>query len=141
MSADRPIRLHRGANVVAEFRLRWPAQLDKRWADLPIAPLDLYYLRIEEEGRARTLLPIYRRQLPRAEEHDISGGLWIDAFTSRGMRSTDILITSESGDLELGTSPRDRSERSNQPAPYVIEILSVDIGADEEQTPGEKTES
>ena len=134
-----PMRLHKGANVVAQYHMRWPDQLDSRWANVPIAPLDLYYIRIEEEGRARTVLPTYRRQMARAQEHDISGGLWIDAYNKRQLRSIDVRITGEGGDLDLTGSRRDRSSRSNEPVPYVIEILSVSIAAPEEEAVSEET--
>jgi hypothetical protein len=131
-----PVRMHRNANVVAELHVRWPDQLDQRWASLPIAPLDLYYVRAEEEGRPRSNLSIYTRQLSRAERHELSGGgLWLDDFNRKQRRSIDVRVTGEGGDLGLNSSARDRNSRANQSVPYVIEVLSVAIAKPDEETP------
>ena len=72
----------------------------------------------------------YTRQLGGAERHELSGGgVWLDQLSLRERESTDIRITSEGGDLGLGTARQDRTTRTNEPVSYVIEILSVRITA------------
>jgi hypothetical protein len=150
-----PFKLHKDAQVVARYRLQWPKQIDGRLAGVSVAPLDIEYIRIEEENLAQRLLSTYRRQAgSRSQERRISGGVWIDGFEKRDMRSIDIRITGE-GDLGLEfdddadrrtarrtpSRGRDRRDsrsteddsRSDEPVPIVVEILSV--GIQQPQTP------
>ena len=141
-----PFRLHPRANVVAQLHVRWPDQLDPKWAGVPIAPLELHYVRIEEEEqKPRTVMNLYTRQLSRADKHDLSGGgMWLDDLNRRERRSIDVRITSEDGgDLGLGSDNRTRNSggtRTTEFDPYVIEVLSVAIAPEEEKTEPDATE-
>ena len=130
---DYPIRLHSRANVVAHYHLSLPDSSDEQLQSLPLAPLNVHYIRIEEEGRARTYLSGYKRQMSKPKENEVSGGLWLDGYDRRQNRSIDVRITSES-DLGLTRSRTDRSDRSSRPVgPVVmtIEILTIGLGAPE----------
>ena len=61
-----PSNCQPNANVVASYHVEWPEGLDGALAGLPLAPLRVRYVRIEQKARPDRLLAYYRHQLPSA---------------------------------------------------------------------------
>jgi hypothetical protein len=122
-----PVRLHRGAEVVDEYHARWPADVADKLPGANIGPLEIHYVRIEEENRPAQLATSYRRQAGRKPiERTSDGGGWIDGLVENGQtgdrHSIDIRIFNDPD-----TSGVNAQLRPNDPRPIVIEILTVTI--------------
>jgi hypothetical protein len=135
-----PVRVHRGASVVAEYHARWPEHAASKLPGASVAPLEIHYVRIEGEERPSQLSNSYKRQAGRnAIVRDSEGGGWFDGYTEdaqTGARhSIDIRIYNDPA-----ASGVNAQLRPNDPRPLIIEILTVTIPAtasasDTEQPP------
>jgi hypothetical protein len=122
-----PVRLHRGAEVVEEYHARWPTDVADKLPGANIGPLEIHYVRIEEENRPAQLAASYRRQAGRKPiERTSDGGGWIDGLVENGptgdRHSIDIRIYNDPDTSGVNAQLRPNDER-----PIVIEILTVTI--------------
>lgn len=137
-----PVRLHKDAHVVAQHSVRLPRGIDPRFSGVPVAPLEMHYVRIEEEGDPQRLYKIYRNQAGHSQERNISGGKWIDGYNSSDQQSIDIRVTLPSGaggrggamsalegEEGYGAGRRRPGTSTSKPEPVMvtIEILTVKI--------------
>ncbi len=116
------IKPHPGAEVVAAYRLDWPAGLSGKAAGLDLAPLRVRYLHTDQRTRPAAVLAYYRRQLPHCQEHALPEGVWLDALLPAGQsaaRSIDVLITRPNKDLP---------SLAGQDQRLIVEILAVEAG-------------
>ena len=136
-----PVRLHDRGKTVARYDLLWPEDVAKSWKRYDIAPLELHYIRLEEEGVANQMVYHYRHHNREARETRISGGVWFDSFDAKAQMSVDVLVTTPGGNLGVpvgqesknsgarnknqrrGRQPTKRGERKT----LVVEILTVAI--------------
>jgi len=119
---DLPYFLHPDARVAAEYHLSLPQDAGEMAADLDLAPLDLHYVRIEEEGDPEKWLSRYERNAGgnRANQRTHRGGHWLDGLVNGKLQrdaqlSIDILISSDPSDANKETKP------------YAIDILTIEI--------------
>jgi len=93
-NAQFPVKLYPNADVVAVYRLEWPADLNGMVAAAP--SLGVLYMRLEVKAKPTRLLAFYRRQLPDFVERDISGGRWLDSLIAKkdqtGVRAIDVVL-------------------------------------------------
>jgi hypothetical protein len=113
-----PLRLHPGAEPVAEYHLSWPE-------DLPVAatvgPLRVHYVRLEVEDQLTRLASYYQRQLRGSDEHVLARGAWIDDLSvdrETGLaRSTDVFVQRYVDEPPVRSDARER---------LLVEILVVE---------------
>jgi hypothetical protein len=127
--AELPFALHSPEKVAAVYRLDWPEDLQERTAAAP-SPLEVRYVRIEEEAAPSRILAYYRRQVPEGRQHMLAGGGWIDQVVVDKARSsvcsTDVLVTKSAGSA-LGL-PQQEQE-------LTVEILTVKFAEPAEPDP------
>ena len=121
-SADMPLELHGGARVKSQYHVSWPEGIADKMGSSQVAPLDLHYVRIEQEDRPNRLVSHYRRFARKSEVRDLnSGGFWIDGLgvgiDPNSKISVDVRITKTGGN--------NLSDMEKQPV--VVEILTVQI--------------
>jgi hypothetical protein len=131
-SDELPLELHDSdqLNVVAKYKLNWPADLEGHVSGVEITPMIIHYLRLEDVSRVSKVAAFYERQLSTARKRTIDDGIWIDAAQT-GMkptwrRSVDIMVHEKnpSDDDEKSSSS---SGRRVEDEPLVIEILTIEI--------------
>jgi hypothetical protein len=129
-SSDLPLAVHPNAQVVASYCADWPDGLQGKLAGLPIPPLRVHYLRIEQKARPSKLLAFYRRQLPSGDEHANPHGVWFDDLNvnkEQGtVRSIDILIAKPSKSTPLVLT---------QEQEVIVELLAVECAWSAERNP------
>ena len=134
---DRPISVHSERSIVAEYRIRWPDDVDSSWAGVALAPLDLYYVRIEEENRPDVIMRNYRRQAGPSMIRRLNDGAWIDGFDKERLVSRDIWVTARGG-VDRQQDQSDGSRPGAQKMPLIIEILQLRISEPEPEAESEK---
>ena len=122
VSANMPLELHSGAQINSQYHVSWPEGIADKMGSSQVAPLDLHYVRIEQEDRPNRLVSHYRRFARKSEVRDLrSGGFWIDGLGSgidpNSKISVDVRITK--------TGAYNLSDMEKQPV--VVEILTVQI--------------
>ncbi len=151
-TAKRPIELHPDNHVVAEYHLDWPGGLPDRekLAGLPLDPMTIHYIRMEERGKPHALEGYYRHQFAPEPTCRLPDGLWLESFHTAAQRrdrkiSYDLLITlpkdtsaAAAGPAALGPAARSpvakgpaakrASEKTaDQELELVIELLYLDV--------------
>jgi hypothetical protein len=142
-TAKRPIELHPNAHVVAEYHLDWPEGLPgkEKLAGLPLDPMTIHYVRMEEQGRPRALEGYYRRKIEAEPTCPIPDGLWLESFHTAQARdrkvSYDLLITlpkdaaaAAQGSPAAAQRPaakRAGEKTAEQEMDLVIELLYLDV--------------
>jgi hypothetical protein len=135
-AAKRPIELHADKHVVAEYHLDWPDGLpDKeKLAGLPLDPMTIHYVRMEERGKPHFLEGYYRRKFTAGAACPLPDGLYLESFhtvpqTDRKI-SYDLLITLPKDTSAAAQRPavKPASEKTaDQERELVIEILYLDV--------------
>ncbi|MCA9187433.1 MAG: hypothetical protein KDA99_17520, partial [Planctomycetales bacterium] len=151
--AAMPVELHRGAEVNAQYHVRWPRDAKPRVGDAHVAPMDLHYVRIEQEQRPKTLLGFYKRQAGKARIDEQTEGTHLDGFVvnrDNGLRtSIDIYIYNAgsnafaAGGIGTGMGGRgfegggrgydsggrggEAEAGANDPRDLVVEILTITL--------------
>lgn len=128
-----PVELHEGANVVAEYHLNWPADLQAKLPGVEVSPLIVHYVRIEESNRGGKLMTHYQKYLKGAKVRTIDRGRWLDQVdegTAPGRRrSIDVMIAN----VNPPPPPPPASARGREAKPkvtdepMVVEILSIEV--------------
>ena len=135
--------LHKDANVVAEYHVSWPADLQQEIEGVELSPLKVHYVRIEEENNPARVESFYQRHLKSARKRTLVNGRWLD-FVEQGpepgwRQSVDVMITSArsatpGGGLAARQPAQGRyartdraSRRRDNNEQLVIEILSIEI--------------
>jgi hypothetical protein len=121
---DVSLKLHAPADVVAAYRVDWPAGLSGKPAALAVSPLRIRYVRIEQQGRPLRVRAYYRRQLPDCEEHPVEqDSLWLDSLSAVGeggnVRSIDVVVTKVHSNLPVLADQEQR---------LIIEVLAIECG-------------
>ena len=120
--AGLPFPLHKGAIVVGEYHLRWPAEVQDRFPDAPLSPLVLHYVRVEGEERFSKVADWYKRQLKSSFTRNVLRGQWLDGLQrdtqQHALRSVDVLISRVTDQPLVATSP---------PESLTVEILWIEI--------------
>jgi hypothetical protein len=119
---DLPVLMHTGANIVARYELTWPNPNDAAAAN--VAPLKVYYLRVEEEANPEKRRIRYRRYTRKGLDSESPGGvIWLDAVETDSksgvVRSIDILIHPE----------QPAGDDRNANVPLVLEVLLLEVPA------------
>jgi hypothetical protein len=136
-AAKRPIELHADARVVAEYHLDWPDGLPnkEKLAGLPLDPMTIHYVRMEERGKPHFLEGYYRRKFGGAGPAcPLPDCLWLESFhtvqhTDR-KNSYDLLITlpKDTSAPARGPAVKPAGEKTgDQERELVIEILYLDV--------------
>ena len=122
---------HRDANIVTEFHLVWPGEQQAMIPDVPLAPLEIHYMRIEEENVPDKLAAHYKRfgaSGANAPKRTVRNGHWFDDLgsgaTPKSKRSVDVII-SHKPIVEEKPTPGVVSQP--KPIPVVIDILTIEI--------------
>jgi hypothetical protein len=115
--ADLPFKLRPRADVVAVYRLDWPAELNCKSAAAPV--LRVHYVRSQEKTTPVNVLAYYRRQVFTGKEHILADGRWIDSVVidKERTRSVDVLVTKTSNSV-LGPL--------NQEQELTVDILTIE---------------
>ena len=132
---DKLLQPHPNANVLASYRVEWPAGLDEQATGPAISPLCVRYLRTAQMAKPLTLLGYYRRQMPGARQRTVSGGVWLDGFSAASGdrahdRSVDVFITVPS---------KSAAAPANQPQRLIVDVLLVECQDGPAQKPMRKT--
>jgi hypothetical protein len=89
-----PLELHAGDSIVAAHRARWPDDLSPQDRLLGLAPLKLYYARMEQRAKPKEVYDAYLRALDSHERRPIPGGIvletLVDLDEQRTLRSVDV---------------------------------------------------
>jgi hypothetical protein len=135
-AAKRPIELHAGNHVVAEYHLDWPDGLPnkEKLAGLPLDLMTIHYIRMEERGKPHALEGYYRRKFAAGQACPLPDGLWLESFhTVQGTdrkKSYDLLITLPKDAAAAARSPAAKpvgEKPADQEGQLVIEILYLDL--------------
>ncbi len=149
-AAKRPIELHADKHVVAEYHLDWPDGLSNKdkLAGLPLDPMTIHYVRIEERGKLHALEGYYHRKFAAGAACPLPDGLYLESFhtvqhTDR-KTSFDLLITLPKDAAAAALGPAVAAQRpavaaqrpatktgsektADQERELVIEILYLDV--------------
>jgi hypothetical protein len=133
-AADKmPIRAHTRAKVVARYDLTCPADAAGKLGEFKLDPIDIHYVRIEEENQYSRLEKHYRRLgKPRQRPFGPNGVRFDslrDSKTPGYKLSTDVLITRSGGGAGLLGDPG-AAGRGRQKEPVeamVVEILTIEM--------------
>ena len=121
-AGDSPVELHPDANIVAEYHLNWPQDVQKKLSEVAVGSTQLHYVRIEEKARFTSVLGYYRRKFTSCRTHEIEQGTWLDNLrigADPGRKSSiDVFITKIEDDPDR---PNDEEEE------LIVEILSIDV--------------
>ena len=126
------VELHKNAKIVSRLDFKLPQSVQGSLGDLPMDPLEVHYIRIEENNRHDIVANHYRRTL-KGQEHLLDGGnmgYWFDSIkdgNAKGTkRSVDVLITP-------GTQVANPVDNRGRPPrgplrgmPIVVQILVVE---------------
>jgi hypothetical protein len=142
-AAKRPIELHADKHVVAEYHLDWPDGLSNKdkLAGLPLDPMTIHYVRIEERGKLHALEGYYRRKFAAGPACPLPDGLYLESFHTVQHRdrknSYDLLITSPKDTSAAALGPAAAAQRpaakpglekpADQERELVLEILYLDV--------------
>lgn len=117
------VPLHSGAEIAAEYHLRWPADAATLIPGIQVAPLEVHYVCIEQEARPSKILTAYKRHSGGGKVHNIQDGVWLDGLVAD--RATD---AKRSIDIRIyNKRSSDSALRSTEPRDMVIEILVIAI--------------
>jgi hypothetical protein len=93
------IAYHKDAHVVAEFHLVWPGTGQALIPEVPLAPLEIHYVRLEDNAVPEKIINHYKRYGatgPTAPKRTVRNGAWYDDLdngaTPKSKRSVDIYI-------------------------------------------------
>ena len=117
-----PVDVRPDANVTAQYRVSWPGADRAKYNGLPVGPMLVHYVRVEETNRPDIVEGFYRRALRIRDPRPLKDGVWMDSSeqvpdTPR-RRSIDVLIHR----LKPSADPNSR-----QPEELVVEILTVEM--------------
>jgi len=118
--AGLPVRLHKNANIEAEYHALWPDEATARLPGVDVAPLELHYVRIQEEQRTRLLPAHYRRQVRGLIEVADGDGVWLNGFERLRDQGTERAVDIRISGIEPGG-------RAGNSGPMTIEILTIEI--------------
>ena len=120
--ASLPFRTHATENHPTHvYAFDWQKQVGNRLTGAPVDPMRIYYLRFDENGLYAKAHGTYKRVVPKAAEHLVKDGLWIDGAKTgpEGRRvSMDVIID------RTDFNP---DRKAVEPEPMVIQILFVEI--------------
>ncbi len=130
---DKLLQPHPNADVLASYRVEWPAGLDEQATGPAISPLCVRYLRTAQMAKPLTLLGYYRRQMPGARQRTVSGGVWLDGFSAAsGDRARD-----RSVDVFITVPSKSAAAPANQPQRLIVDVLLVEC----EDGPAQKADA
>lgn len=99
-SGNFKIAYHKDAKLVAEYHLVWPGTAQTLIPDLVLAPLEVHYVRLEDNAVPEKIINHYKRYGatgPTAPKRTVRNGAWYDDLengaTPKSKRSVDIYIT------------------------------------------------
>lgn len=124
-----PVALHPQAEVVAQYRVRWPGDHAAKLAAISPDPMDVVYLRIEQKARPMNVRGHYAKVLKGPGIHPITDGVWLETLLATkdgASRSIDVLLTR--ANPKVAVPPEEIQE-------ITVEILSVAVAAMESGTP------
>ncbi len=139
-----PASLHDRGKAVARYDLVWPDNVNKSWKRFKVAPLQLHYIRLKDEGAVDRMVYFYRKNYGDSRETQINNGVWFDGFDPKTQMSIDVRITAQDGNLGVpvgreinaggrrnvqrgGRGPGGRGERKT----VIVEVLTVTIAKKE----------
>jgi hypothetical protein len=149
-TAKRPVELHPGNRVVAEYHLDWPEGLSnkEKLDGLPLDAMTIHYVRMEERGKPQALEGYYRRKFFAGQTCPLSDGRWLESFHtvqhSDRKISYDLLITLPKEKAAAGWAPAAKpanEKTADQEGELVIEILYLDLKDPSGQSGGGAAES
>ncbi len=95
---SRPFELPPRVETIAEYDFTWPESVSgkAKLSGVPLDPMAIHYVRMERETTPGRALSFFRR-LPRAKEHPVDDGYWMESYAwnpETGRRlSIDVLIS------------------------------------------------
>jgi len=136
-----PYELNEGANVVATHHVRWPDDVQDRIKDQTLAPLEVFYVRLECEDILTKVASHYQGQLGHSQTRFLENeGRWLDLteeLDTGWNRSADVFIQRAAAE-NANTNDEEESRRRVEPEPLVVEILVV---ATEVPQPAEESDT
>ncbi len=122
-----PITLPADANVVTARHIKWPDDVAKKLGGVTVDPMEINYVRIEENTRLVKVKGYYNRQLKSPDSHNVPSGLWLDSLSvseKPGKKlSIDVLVT------PVDAKPTARARDDKEPEEdedLIIEILTIE---------------
>jgi hypothetical protein len=119
-----PVRLNPGAAVASAYRVQWPGTHREKLTGVPLDPMNVCYVRIEQKARFRSVQAYYERTVKPHQAHRLSDGIWLDELVSSDKqgqaRSIDVLVTRVNPKLD---------RPADEPQELTVEILAVEIPA------------
>ncbi|MGD9128318.1 MAG: hypothetical protein PVH19_13150 [Planctomycetia bacterium] len=123
------VDIHRNAQIVTRLDFMLPQGVQGSLKKLPMDPLEVHYIRIEEVNKPKTIAKHYRRVV-NGQEHVLPGnmGWWFDAIkdgTKGGSkRSVDVVITPGT---PKAVNPGGKPQKPRKGMyPLVVQILVVE---------------
>ncbi len=123
-----PVPLHPRAEVVAQYRVRWPGNHAAKLASIAPEPMEVSYVRIEQKARPMSVRGHYERTLKGQKMHPVNDGVWLETLLPAGdgsMHSIDVLLSRANPKAD---APPDEVQE------ITVEILSVAVAAMETAT-------
>jgi hypothetical protein len=145
-SQQPPLEIAPDAKITAQFTFEWPTDKAKQMTGIPLDPMKIQYVRLEQTGKPKTVLGYYRRKMNSPVIHELGADVWAESFrtipkTDRKL-SVDVLISSpQLAGAQAAGPMQPQPEGTAQPgftlggAPpvepeevdLVIEILSLEV--------------
>lgn len=118
-----PVTLDKGAEILAEYHVTWPDDLEDRPADVIIAPLAIHYVRAKVNDRLTAIASGLQQQLGGVRSRPLENqGRWLDQLAAGSapgrLRSVDVVVTR----LSTDAAPARPGNEDLQ-----IEVLSIEI--------------
>ena len=155
-SQQPPLELPSDVQITAQYTLEWPTEAAKKMAGVPLDPMKIRYVRVEQTGNPKTVLGFYRRKMSSPVIHELGTDYWAESFrripkTDRKL-SVDVLISSPqlAARAQAAMQPGAQPEAPQQPGfalgaaepadaelDLVVEILALEI---KDPMPPEKEE-
>jgi hypothetical protein len=115
-----PLDLHANPQIVAAYCLDWAHEIGQVLPTATADPMQLHYVRIEENTRPVKMLGFYRRRLASCKEREIEHGFSLESLhtdiETGQKRSVTVRVTQAMPEI-----PR----LPNQEQPLIVEILSI----------------
>lgn len=120
-SQQPPLEIPSDAQITAQYALEWPSEAAKKMTGVPLDPMKIQYVRVEQTGNPKTVLGFYRRKMNSPVIHELGTDFWAESFrtipkTDRKL-SVDVLISSPelAARAQAAMQPGAPPEASQQP--------------------------
>jgi hypothetical protein len=117
-----PLDLPPTARVVATYSFDWQREVGGRLPSELVDPMEIRYVRLEEETRPSKLLVFFRRRVEDCVDREIEEGVWLEGLDDGSQPGRKRSI-----DVRIRRAVTGLPHLPDEEQPLVIEVLTVEI--------------